>query len=237
MKDLGPSPSIIPALDVTLDQARALVDTLRPARQHIAGYKVGSLLVMRNGLAEVVRSLSSDVPLILDMQKHGTDIPDIVERQVRLAAESGVAAVIGAPLGAGSHEMPSGSLETFAAVCKETGTLPIVVVEMSHPGADEFLHHDASVHLAERLVQLEVGHVVAPATKPKSIRRVTEVFESGGIPVRVVSPGVGPQKTGNAPEDARNAVLSGADYIVVGRAIYNSEDPLKALTDIHDALG
>jgi orotidine-5'-phosphate decarboxylase len=91
-----------------------------------------------------------------------------------------------------------------------------VVTEMSHPGAEQFM-----APLAERMARLAVesgaSGVVAPATRPERIRMIRSIIGDKLI----ISPGVGAQG-GSAGE----ALQAGADYLIVGRSVYGSADPV-----------
>ena len=228
-------PAVMPALDVTLDAAVHLVQQVRNEKAAIVGLKVGSLLVAEHGLAKVRDVLDCGLPLILDMQKWCTDIPSIVREQVKLAARNGIQAVIGAPLGAGSNPDPGspGALEAFVDSCREHSITPIVVVEMTQPGANAFLRDGASEALAMRLCELGVEMIVAPGNKPERLVGYRRLFSARGSEVRIVSPGVGPQSTGDAVADAAAAVKAGTDYVVVGRAVYTADDPAEMVRRIY----
>ncbi|MCJ7463580.1 MAG: orotidine 5'-phosphate decarboxylase, partial [Thermoplasmata archaeon] len=67
--------------------------------------------------------------------------------------------------------------------------------------------------------------IVAPATRPERIAALRKII--GGL--EIISPGVGAQGG-----KASDAIRAGADYIIVGRAIYDAPDPggaAKALAD------
>ena len=91
-----------------------------------------------------------------------------------------------------------------------------MVTEMSHPGAQLFM-----APLAEKMAGLavEVGAtgVVAPATRPDRIKRIRSIIGERVI----ISPGVGAQGG-----SAGAALLAGADYLIVGRSVYEAEDPV-----------
>ena len=105
------TPSIIVALDIPLQKASRLVRGLEKVEDKIAAYKISSLQVMESGLKQVVAELrlATKLPFIYDHQKGATDIPEIVEQQVKMAADSEVNAFIGVPQGAGGK-----TLESFA---------------------------------------------------------------------------------------------------------------------------
>lgn len=229
---------IIPALDLDVESIVDLVKVLGK-EESIVWHKVGSIPVMRYGLktiCETIRKHAEDQPLMLDLQKGATDIPHIVRKQIEVAKDCGVDAFIGAPLGAGSNRNPSGTLETFVKHCKKNSIVPVVLMSMTQPGWDYFLKENALELIAERVCELEVSHVVLPANKPERIRQFRSVAENYGVKVSIISPGVGPQKTGNAMIDAVEAVKAGADYIVIGRSIYTSDNPSSFVRNLYPRL-
>ena len=70
--------SIVPACDVaSLETLRTLV-TATSGLEGIGGYKLGFTLALRYGLPACVKEIRalSQLPIIYDHQKAGTDIPD-----------------------------------------------------------------------------------------------------------------------------------------------------------------
>ena len=69
--------------------------------------------------------------------------------------------------------------------------------------------------------------LIAPATRPERIKKIKE--SASGL--LILSPGVGAQGG-----SASNAVLNGADYVIVGRSIYGSSDPKDAAQKLADEI-
>jgi len=226
-KKLEPLPGIIPAMDMRAEECFELAGNLSQTKG-IAAYKIGSLPVMEKGF-EAFKNFPG--VKIYDHQKGASDIPEIVARQIELAAKYDFQGVIGNPLGAGRK-----TLERFVEKAYELGMVPIAVVEMTHPEATSYSSREKCEELARNFAEIGGKYIVAPATKPERIKVYKNIGEDYGEGFLVISPGVGPQKTGNAAEDAYNAVLYGADYVVVGRAIYNAENPERAVKEIHRAI-
>jgi orotidine-5'-phosphate decarboxylase len=90
-----------------------------------------------------------------------------------------------------------------------------VVVEMSHPGALQFMAPLAE-NLARLAVEVGAAGVVAPASRPERIKLIRSVIGNRTI----ISPGVGAQ--GGL---ASAALAAGADYLIVGRSVYGADDP------------
>ena len=77
--------SIIPACDVeTLDELKRLVKATC-AVEGVGGYKIGFDLVIPYGMKKVVEEIRglTDLPIIYDHQKAGTDIPDMGKKFMR----------------------------------------------------------------------------------------------------------------------------------------------------------
>ena len=100
----------------------------------------------------------------------------------------------------------------------------IIVVEMSHPGAKEFIQ-PVTEGLIEMANELEPFGVIAPATRPERITYIRSKLKEG---IKIFTPGVGVQG-GKAPE----AIKAGADYVIVGRSIYESVNPREAAGRIY----
>ena len=92
-------------------------------------------------------------------------------------------------------------------------------------GALAFVHNETSTgilnpakELAKLAKELGVDGIVAPSTRPERLKEIKEIV--GEIPI--ISPGIGAQ--GGDLEKVLE-ILSDDDYIIVGRSIYNSENP------------
>lgn len=218
-------PLIIVSLDIPLQKASRLVRELKKVEDKIGAYKISSLQVMETGLKAVVAELrlATKVPLIYDHQKGATDIPEVVEQQVKLAADMEVDAFIGVPQGAGSK-----SLESFVSACKKFKIEPIVLTEMSHAESDKYLHADYSWKIFQDSIKLGVKQIVAPGNKPERLKLIREWIRQSGKELLVLSPGIGAQGG-----KAKEAVQAGTDYPIIGRAIYESENPAKEVEKIY----
>ncbi len=223
-------PGIIPSLDVEIGEARRVVEEIKDLRREICGLKIGSLLAWKYGLQRVVEEMkkTSDFkfPIIFDAQKAGTDIPEMTRKQVKVVADAGVDAFIAAPQGAGSA-----TLAAFVDACLEHEIIPIVVVEMTHQDFDAFLSGDASEKILEDALERGVEDFVAPANKPERLKFYKNFAEEKKKGIKIFSPGVGPQ--GGGPD---SAVAAGADFVIVGRAIYEAENPRREVIQIYEKI-
>ncbi|MGC9210060.1 MAG: orotidine-5'-phosphate decarboxylase [Acidilobus sp.] len=185
----------------------------------VTGFKVGvpTLISCGLGFLKSLRSAAPDSLLIADLKL--ADIGDVMVKTASLVKDV-VDAVI-----AHSFVGFSGALDRLADSARAWGLKLILVASMSHEGSLEFYDKDIDrvLQLAKRL---NPWGVVAPATRPEVVRRVR-----GELPgVKILSPGIGVQ--GARPGDA---ICSGADYEIIGRAILASRDPVRAAVEAGEA--
>lgn len=197
--------SLILALDVlSRDKALELTEQLV---DHFDAIKVGYPLILHAGLG-IVEEISSISPVIADLKI--ADTPNTNRLICEAVLGAGADAII-------AQAFPGKDSLVACADCAESfGADLFVVTEMSHPGAEQFM-----APLAERMARLAVesgaSGVVAPATRPERIRMIRSIIGDKLI----ISPGVGAQG-GSAGE----ALQAGADYLIAGRSVYGSADPV-----------
>jgi orotidine-5'-phosphate decarboxylase len=201
---------VILALDVT-SRADAL-RVVEAVKGYVDAIKINWPLILATG-PYIIREMSSVKDVICDFKI--ADIPNTNKLIVEQAMSRGANAVI-------CHGF-TGDDSVKACVDAAKGQV-FVVTEMSHPGGKQF-----TAPLADKLAALakSVGArgIVAPATRPERIAALRKII--GGL--EIISPGVGAQGG-----KASDAIRAGADYIIVGRAIYDAPDPggaAKALAD------
>ena len=205
---------VVLALDETdPDKALAIVDEVSP---YIDAVKINWPLVLSAG-PDMINRLAGITDVICDFKV--ADIPNTVRLIVENCVSRGAAAVI-------VHAF-TGDDSMRAAVEAAAGKAMIIAVtEMSHPGGKMFTAQHAE-ELARMGAENGARGFIAPATRPDRIALVRSVVGDGLI----LTPGVGAQGG-----SARAAVEAGADYVIVGRAIYNSEDPAATAKSIADSI-
>ncbi len=196
---------LILALDVPgADRARSLAEAVRGS---VDAVKVGWPLALAGGLS-LIRELSASGYVLCDFKI--ADIPNTSRLIVEQAVGAGASGVI-------CHGFAG---EDSVRACVEAaGRAEVfVVTELSHPGGAEYtaLYAEDFARLA---IRAGAAGIIAPATRPGRVRAMRAIVGSKLI----LSPGVGAQ--GGKPTDA---IAAGADAIIVGRAIYEAEDPAEA---------
>jgi len=201
---------IILALDVT-SRADAM-RIVEAVKGYVDAIKINWPLVLATG-PDIIREMSRVKDVICDFKI--ADIPNTNKLIVEQAMSRGASAVI-------CHGF-TGDDSVKACVDAAKGQV-FVVTEMSHPGGKQF-----TAPVADKLATLAKSAgargIVAPATRPERIAALRKII--GGL--EIISPGVGAQGG-----KASDAIRAGADYIIVGRAIYDAPDPggaAKALAD------
>ncbi|WP_295609022.1 orotidine-5'-phosphate decarboxylase [uncultured Methanobrevibacter sp.] len=101
-----------------------------------------------------------------------------------------------------------------------------LLTEMSHPGAKMFLQKNADA-IAQMGVDMGITNYVAPATR---LNRLADIRRIVGKDAYIISPGVGKQ----GGDGKRTLEISNA--IIVGRSIYESDNPKEACENLIDSL-
>jgi len=199
---------LIVALDTgSLAQAEGVVRALRPA---VRWFKVGSELFTASGPDAVRMVHGHGGRVFLDLKFH--DIPNTVAGAVRSAAGLGVAMM--------NVHVAGGEAMLRAAVAAKASTILIGVTVLTSDAAPV----DSVVEAARLGQRCRLDGVVASAREAAAIKTAC------GRDFVIVAPGIRPGAVAG-DDQARTAgpaeaVRAGADYLVVGRPITRSADPL-----------
>jgi orotidine-5'-phosphate decarboxylase len=224
---LSRNPLIVAADTADLARATELAGLLAGV---VAFVKVGLELFTAGG-PDVVLRLRAHSPIFLDLKLH--DIPTTVERAARNAGRLGVGMLTVHALG--GPEMVAAAVRGANDGAGSTDEAPpgIIAVTVLSSQAGEGLASPASLAF-EAVAAGAAGVVVSGAD-------VSVVREALGAGPAIVVPGIRP---GGQPANDHARVLSpaealeeGADYIVVGRPIIQSRDPLAAARTILREVG
>lgn len=227
------SPLIV-ALDYAeAEPALAMAARLDPARCRL---KVGKELFTSAGPDVVRRLVDQGFDVFLDLKFH--DIPNTVESAIRAATRLGVwmlnVHATGGPrmleAARSAVESASGRRPLLTAVTVLTSMSPEELAALGIQMAPIAWVR----HLAELAGEAGVDGVVCSAREVKVLRSVM------GPDFLLVTPGIRPVDT--EPGDQRrvstpaDALAAGSDYLVIGRPVTRSADPLAALTLIEEEV-
>jgi len=199
---------LILALDVT-EKKKALT-VAHACAPHIDAIKLGYPLILSCGLSMAQELEEVDLPLIADFKV--ADIPNTNRLIVEQVFDAGFSSVI-------CHGFTGkDAIQACVDTTSDYGGACFVVAEMSHPGATEFFHGETAVHIARLAMECGADGIIAPATRPDRVRMLRDIVKGR----KIISPGIGAQ--GGDPDRVEGLV----DGIIVGRAIYEADDPAAA---------
>lgn len=227
---------IILALDVpTLRQAAEWVERLYPEIQQ---FKIGSQLFIAEGPKVVERVHKKGGRVFLDLKWH--DIPNTVANACREAVKLGVWMCNVHALG-GTEMLKAAREAIDDENRKKMGTAPILVAVTVLTSVDQSALEEIgiqkeikqTVHDLAKLVQASgLDGVVCSGHEIQLVRSVC------GPKFITVIPGVQNPFEAVAQKDQKRmltpkqAIANGADYIVMGRSILNSSDPVRLIQRI-----
>lgn len=213
---------IIHALDV--ENRKKVLEIARSINDYVDAIKVswitfGTILLKEHrNIIEEIKEVTS-LP-ILACFKVG-DIPVVSSRIVQMTINAGADGVT--VHGVVGRDTVKACIDT----ANKSGVDIFVVTEMSHPGATEFYQQ-----LGDRIAKMakEVGAtgIVAPATRPNRVKRYRQIV---GKDLVIISPGIGAQGA-----QLGDAIKEGANFEVIGRLIYESQNPAEVARELSQKL-
>lgn len=232
---MDPSDRIFVALDTSdLDKALALAEGLRGL---VGGVKLGQEFFTAQGPGGVDAVTALGLPVFLDLKFH--DIPATVSRAVGAALAlklfmlnvhaSGGEAMMWAAADAAGLAGDERPLVVAVTVLTSLWSGDLVAT-----GIDDNIE-DQVLRLAALAENCDLDGVVCSPREVAALRR------ERGPDFKLVVPGIRPtwaatddQKRVETPADT---VAAGADYLVIGRPITESQDPADAARRIADEIG
>jgi orotidine-5'-phosphate decarboxylase len=205
--------NIILALDVlNMEEALTIVDNVS---KYINTIKIGYPLVLSEGPESITLVKENfDCKVIADFKV--ADIPETNEKIANLTFEAGADAIIAH--GFVGEDSVKACMDSAEVYDKEV----FLLTEMSHPGASMFIQKHTE-EIAEMGVKMGIKNYVGPSTKLDRLQKIRNIIGNESF---LISPGVGTQ--GGDPK----RTLQFADALIVGRSIYLSNDPEKAVEEI-----
>jgi len=242
---------IISSLDVESKQEiRRIVDVLA-GDERVAGYKIGFVLGLRYGLEEIVdliKSRDPDKTIMYDHQKGGTDIPDVGVKFATTLSRAGIDTAILFPLSGPA------TLASWIDAFNMANITAIVGGYMTHPkftvGEGGYIADNAATWGIYRdAVNLGVRSFVMPGNKKEVTQEILMHVSDALLSYRDsddhLPDGVADQKLttvycpgfkfqgGNIQE--MDEIFGNKNiqwYPIVGRAIYQADNPRKAVDEL-----
>ncbi len=222
---------IIVALDFNNQlEADLLINKLNPK---LCKLKVGKEMFTRFGPQWVSSLVDKDFKVFLDLKFH--DIPNTVAKACQAAADLGIWMInVHACGGAKMMSLAAESIANYQNRPLLTGVTVLTSMDeeqYSAIGYERNIEQQVN-HLAHLACQSGLDGVVCSALEAQVLR------QSLAEPFLLVTPGIRPQ--GSSIDDQSRimtpakALKAGASYLVIGRPITQSRDPLKTLCEISE---
>jgi len=209
--------NIILAMDL-MDLLNAY-ELVEPIAKYIDTIKIGYPLTLAEGIGSIqVFKENFNFKVICDYKV--ADIPETNSKIADLTFDAGADAII-------AHGFVGrDSVEACVNIAHRYGKDVFLLTEMSHPGAKMFIQ-GVSDDIAKMGVDMGIKNYVAPSTR---LDRLSDIRNIVGKDSFIISPGVGTQ--GGNPKDTLNY----ADALIIGRSIYEEDNPKIAISEIIDSI-
>ena len=228
MANLKPSERILCALDTTnVAQASTLAVTLS---SDVGGIKLGLEFFGANGPQGYKEIIKANQNIFLDLKLH--DIPNTVAQSVKAASNLGVW-MLNVHASGGSIMMKAAKEATAGLVDPPLIIGVTMLTSLNEKDVNEVGIQDISnqvLSLASLAKKNSLDGIVCSANEVGSIKELL------GKDFVTVTPGI--RSSDSSKDDqsrvssARNAIEKGADYLVIGRPITQSDNPMKSLDSI-----
>ena len=226
------SPIIVALDNMTVSDTMALVSQLDPA---LCRLKVGKELFTRNGPIVVENLANKGFDVFLDLKFH--DIPNTVANACKAAADLGVWMLN--VHASGGRKMMVAAREALNGLTKPPLLIAVTVLtSLDDQDLAEIGYHSTTMEQVKRLAILAADSGMdGVVCSPLETAMITAL---GLKDFSLVTPGIRP-KDSNVDDQSRiqtpaQAMQSGSSYLVIGRPITRSKDPLKALLSINEEI-
>lgn len=222
---------IIVALDNNnLESTKSVVQKLK---QEAFAFKIGYEFFLNFGLKGYEIIQKENVKIFLDLKLH--DIPNTVKNGIQALSKL-------KPYFTTIH-LSGGDEMQRAAVSKKNNTKIIGVTILTSLDSNQTLKYNYNSNIknivkdfAHYAIKNKLDGIVC---SPQEIKIIKEISLDKLL---IITPGIRPSNFINKKEDQKRfmtpkeAIKSGANYLVIGRPITQSKDPLKELITINSSL-
>jgi orotidine-5'-phosphate decarboxylase len=233
--DIPPRERLIVALDV--DKGVEALDLVEELGDDVIFYKIGLQLFMESGIPIVEQIVARNKKIFLDLKIN--DTPRTVEKAVSMAANADVklftlqgnaATSEAAKRGRGNKQFPKFLQVTFLSSWDADDLRDYFHLPKSFKEIDL---DEQVLNRSARIIASGCDGVIASGT---SVSKLRQKYRD----LLIVTPGIRP--TGSSKDDHKRsltpaeAIHAGADYLVVGRPIRESEDPRATAAGIQNEI-
>lgn len=229
---------IICAVDASdADEASTIASQVRP---HVGAVKLGLEFFTANGAAGVEYITRLGIPVFLDLKFH--DIPNTVAKAI--AATVGMNMFMMTVHTTGGQAMLKAAIDASDRVSQITGKerpLIIGVTLLTSLDQDDIAILGFRDSLQEQVIRLaDLAQSAGLDGVVCSPFEITPLRKACGTDLKLIVPGIRPE--GSAQDDQKrtltpkDALKRGADYLVIGRPITDSDNRAQAALQIAESL-
>ncbi|QGR02378.1 orotidine-5'-phosphate decarboxylase [Ehrlichia ruminantium] len=194
----------------------------------ISMVKLGLEFFVTYGLSGVQKISDCGIPIFLDLKLH--DIPNTVSQAISVIKSSNIA-MLTVHISGGQEMMKRAMDVIFGSTLKIIGVTVLTSIDVDDLG-EVGINNSAvqQVVLLSKLAQKVGLHGIV--CSPLEVKEVRAQCDRD---LKVIVPGIRLGDDYNdqkRTEHPRNAILSGADYLVIGRPITTSSDPVQMIDTI-----
>lgn len=235
MSKIDAKDRLIVALDLQdIDAARSMVEQLKGV---VNFFKIGLALQLAPGVEDLIQSLiATGKKVFLDYKYY--DVPETLKKGVSQAARLGVSFLTVHGSGDLIRAAVSGRGQSDMKLFTVTVLTSMDASDLAEMGYPDSSVEDLVLVRARKALDAGCDGVIASGREAKKIK------ELSGSNLLVVTPGIRPE---GYPEDDQKrkstpaeAILAGADYLVIGRPITDAVNPTTAarefLSEMQDAF-
>jgi orotidine-5'-phosphate decarboxylase len=223
------------ALDVS--SRKEAMDLVRPLRDLTGMFKVGMQLFTAEGPSLIREIIGVGGKVFLDLKFH--DIPNTVKSAAVEAARLGVSMMtIHTAGGTGMMQAVARDLQEKFGTAKPLVVGVTVLTSLDDKALrDMGIASDMDAQVVRMAKLAESSGLDGVVCSPREIQMIRAALRPD---FRIVTPGI--RMSGQSVDDQqrtatpREAITSGADYIVVGRAVTHAPDPRSALETLLQGL-
>lgn len=231
---MNKSSPIILACDT--EEVSQVLGLIEQTREYVGVYKLGLEFFLSQGALGVssIQKHFPEIRIFLDLKLH--DIPNTVSKAAKAIRELNPEFLTVHASGGG--EMISGA----AAALQKTQITAVTI--LTSLDEDELEKMGLLPHPLELAVKLAKNAVVNGARAIVcSPLEVASIRSAVGSEIILITPGVRPVQSGSSIADDQKrvatpkaAISAGADYVVIGRPITQSDNPTLAASEIYASL-
>jgi len=211
-----------------------IINLVKKTKSHAFGFKIGKEFFYNYGLEGYKKIYKLSNNIFLDLKLH--DIPNTVERALKAIMKL-------KPILTTIHISGGDQMQKVTSNLKRNKTkiLGVTILTSLDSGQTKKYYNNKNVDqlvkkFAQNAKNNNLDGIVCSPLEIKSVRKVV------GRKMLIVVPGIRLKNQNNIKDDqkriltAKEAIKLGADYLVIGRPIVESKNPLKTIIEINKSI-